>query len=435
MEWYILAIIILGILLLLLAMGAHIAFALMAVGVGGLSILMGAKPAFSVLGHQAYSTSTNFILLAVPLFIFMAEVILFSGVANQAFDTASKWFSRLPGGLAVASIYACAGFGAVSGASLAACATIGGAAIPEMINRGYDKRLATGSVAAGGALAILIPPSIPMIIYAFVAEESVGKLFLGGLIPGLLLATMMALYVIFYVVKQPSLAPAVRGVSWSDRLKAIPGVSGLVVLVVLVLGTIYLGVATPTEAAGVGATGALILALIMKRLNWTNLRPALLATMRITSFVLALMIGATTFGQLLSAFYIPQELASLITGLPVSRWVILILIQILLVFLGMFLDPASIIVLTAPILVPIVSGLGFDGVWFGVLFTINMEMAMITPPVGLNLYLIHGISRQYGVSIGDVLRGALPFMLAELACLGLVIGVPELALFLPNLMR
>ncbi len=285
MEWSQLLIIIVIGLLLLLSTSLPVAFSMGVVGILILWLTRGLAATLSLLTLTAYSVPANFVLICVPLFIFMAEVIIFTGIGDEAFEAMSKWFGALPGGLAISTIMACAVFGAVSGVSIAACVAIGSEAIPQMLKRGYDKSLATGSVAAAGALAILIPPSVVMVLYAVVAEESVGRLFMGGFLPGFLLAALMALLVMVRVILQPTLAPPVAAPPWKERIFAVRRIWGVVVLALLVLGVIYTGVATPTEAAALGAGGALLLAISLRKLTWPRMRTAMLNSAVSTCFI------------------------------------------------------------------------------------------------------------------------------------------------------
>ncbi|MFC1983012.1 TRAP transporter large permease [Chloroflexota bacterium] len=435
MEWYLLGVILVGVLLALLATGLPVAFTMAFVGLVGLFAIRGLEPTLALLQQSAYAVPFNFILVAVPLFVFMAEVIMFTGLGADAFEAASKWLGHLPGGLGISAVYASAAFGAVSGVSIAACVAIGQEAIPQMLRRGYDKRLATGAMAASGGLAILIPPSIVMIIYGYVAEESVGDLFIGGVIPGLILATLMALLISSRVMLKPSLAPRLTAVPWKERLFALRKVWGVVVLALLVLGVIYAGLVTPSEAAAFGAAGAILLAIITRKLSWPRLRGAMLRATETSCFILFIMVGASMFAHVLTTLQIPQDFTRWATSLATSRWVIIILIQLLLIVMGTFLDVASLIIIVGGILVPLIVGLGFDKVWFGVVLTVNMEMAVITPPVGFNLYAIHGISKQHGVTFGDIAIGALPFVITDCVCLALLMAFPQLVLWLPSTMK
>ena len=375
----------------------------------------------------------SFGLVAVPLFIFMAEMILVSGAAKDAFEALDKWISALPAGLAIASQVACTLFAAVCGASTATTAVIGGMAVPEMINRGYDKRLATGSIAAGGALGVLIPPSILLIIYGIIAEVSIGQLFIAGILPGILLTLLRIGYFVARVVIDPSSAPQERVVSWNARWRALWKILPLVLLAVFMFGSLYTGLATPTEVAGVGCFASLIIAAAYRRLNWACLKEAFERTARTTCFIIWILVAASAFGYVLSFLQVPQQLVSWSSSLQVSPYVILIAVNLLLFALGCIMDPAAIIMVTVPMLAPLMQELGFDLVWFGVMFVVNMELAEITPPLGLNLYVMKAVAPP-GVTLNDIIIGSVPFMVLDIVGLALVVLFPWLVLWLPSTM-
>jgi len=332
----------------------------------------------------------------------------------------------------MSAIVSCAGFGALSGSSTATAATIGAVSIPEMQKRGYDNRLVAGSIAAGGGLGILIPPSLPLIFYGIITETNVGMLFMAGLLPGIIMAVLDAAYVGISCKRNPGRAPLIpEGVSRRDRIIAARKVWPVVLLVFLVLGSIYLGWATVTEAAAVGAFGSLCVAMVYRKLNWGNLRGAMLAAVKTTSVVIMIAFGALLFGYFLTVAQVPQQLAAFLVGLPVNRWVIMIGINLLLLLLGCVLDVATLILVVLPIIFPAVTALGFDPVWFGVVFVVNIEIALETPPIGMNLFIVKSISE---IPIGDVMRGAIPFVFVEAIVLVLVMAFPQISLWIPSLM-
>ena len=430
MEWYTLAAIVFGALLICLASGMPIVFCLGVVSLAAMFFLID-PITVSTMGKKAFSLGTNFVLIAVPLFILMAEVVMFSGLSESGFDVINKWLGRLPGGLALSSIGGCAIFAAVTGSSVANTATIGTVAIPEMMKSGYDKKLATGSIAAGGALGILIPPSTLMIVYAVITEQSLGHLFIGGVFPGILLAGLFMLYIFTRAVINPALAPRPVGVSWKDRIFSLYKILPVVGLIFLVLGTIYTGITTPTEAAAVGAFGAVMIALAYRRLTLRRMVGAMIKASETTCFVFFIMVAGTIMAFALSALEIPQNLVRWVIDMGLSRWVIMIAINVLYLILGCLIDPASIVVLTVPILFPVILALGFDPIWFGVIVTINMEMANITPPLGFNLFVMKGISPP-DVTLGDIIRGAMPFVIFQALGLALCMIFPQLILWLPS---
>ena len=431
MEYIILLAIILS-LVSLIVLGVPLAVSLAAVAFSGIVITQGID-GLSVISTITFRTVNNYVLTPIPLFIFMGELLIFSGISKTAFDVAYKWLGRLPGGLAVAGNESCALFAAISGSSPATTATVGLVSIPEMLKRGYDKGLATGSLAAGGALGVLIPPSILMIIYGVAAEQSVGQLFMAGLIPGIMLDIMMSLYIIGRCSLNPELGPRARAISWADTLISTWKLLPIFLLLLLILGTIYLGIATPTEAGGIGAFGALCLVIIYGKFTWSRLHDALVGTVTTTSFILLLFIAAHYFGYILSYLEIPQTVIRSISGLEISRWWIMIALNIMYIIMGCFMDPASIILITAPIVIPIIQNLGFDLIWFGIVYVVNMEMGNVTPPFGFNLYVLKGIVPK-DVSLDDIIRGSLPFIVVQSAALALVMIFPQIILWLPSKM-
>ncbi len=433
MEWYSILLIASVGLLLLMGMGVPIAYSLgflsLALGIS----LMGPKILF-LFGTLAYGKINSFELGAVPLFIFMAEMILVSGAARDAFDALNKWMSRLPAGLAIASQFACTLFAAVCGASTATTAVIGGMAVPEMVQRGYDKRLATGSIAAGGALGVLIPPSILLIIYGIIAEVSIGTLFIAGIIPGIMLTLLRIFYFIIRVAINPDMAPARESFTWGERLKAIWKILPLLLLSIFMFSALYFGVATPTEVAGVGCFASLLIAAGYRRLKFRCLRDAFEKTAHTTCFIMWILVAASAFGYTLSFLRVPQSLVTWATSLDVSPYSILIAVNFLLFFLGCIMDPAAIIMVTVPILAPLMEKIGFDLIWFGVMFVVNMELAEITPPLGLNLYVMKSVAPP-DITLKDITIGSIPFMFLDILGLILVIIFPAIITWLPSTMK
>jgi tripartite ATP-independent transporter DctM subunit len=432
MEWWVLLSIIFAALLILIMIGIPIAFSLGILSLSLVLIFLGPNQLI-VFSTTAFGQIDNFALVAIPLFIFMAEVILHSGVSTDAFDMLSKWTSRLPGGLAVAAQLTCTLFASVCGASTATAAAVGSIAVPEMINRGYDKRLTCGSIAAGGALGALIPPSIYMIIYGTLVEESIGQLFMGGVIPGLMLSGMFVAFIILRCFFRPDLAPLAQDVNWSQRWRSLYKVWAILFLAASMLVAIYFGIATPSEIAGVGCFLALMIAMGYRKLTWVALKGAFLSTCRITCFIGWILVAATAFGYVLSYLQLPQQLSEWLVSQSASPYLVIVGINIILIFLGCIMDPAGILLVTIPIFVPIIKALGFDPVWFGVMFVVNMELAQITPPLGLNLYIIKSIAPPE-VTLKDILIGAWPFMILDLIGLVLVIVFPQIILWLPSTM-
>jgi C4-dicarboxylate transporter DctM subunit len=432
MEWYIILILASLVLLVLMLLGVPIAFSLGSLALGLGIVFIGPRILY-LFGTLAYGKVNSFALVAVPLFIFMAEMILISGAAKDAFEALDKWLSALPAGLAIASQVACALFAAVCGASTATTAVIGGMAVPEMVNRGYNKRLATGSIAAGGALGVLIPPSILLIIYGIIAEQSIGQLFIGGIIPGIILMMLRVAYFIGRVAVDPMMAPREKKVTWEDRFRCLWKILPLVALAIFMFGALYSGIATPTEVAGVGCFASVVIAAAYRRLTWSIMKEAFEKTARTTCFVIWILVAAASFGYVLSFLRVPQNLVNWALSLEVSPYVILLAVNLLLFVLGCIMDPAAIIMVTVPMLAPLMQALGFDLVWFGVMFVVNMELAEITPPLGLNLYIMKAVAPP-GITLNDIIIGSIPFMILDVIGLIFVIIWPQLILWLPSTM-
>jgi len=425
------AIVLVLVLILLLGLGTPIGFCLGFIGVISIVGFLDMKNLYQVAEVTA-DVSTSLFLCTAPLFILMAEVVAFSGLGDDIYTAAHDWLSWLPGGLAISSIITCTGFAAISGSSPATAATVGLISIPEMIKRGYNRGLAVGSIAVGGTLGILIPPSITMIIYGIITEVSIGKLFIAGIIPGIIISSILCLSIAGAVKINPGLAPNVRGVSWRKRFSSIKRVWAFVILAISVIGSIYAGIATPTESAAIGATFAIGISFLYRRLTIKALRDALLRTVSVTAMVMFLIIGGNILAFLLSTLTIPQYVTEMITSLNASKWMVMLIINFILLMMGCLLDPMAIMVISLPIIFPIVTELGFDPVWFGVVVTINVEMGMITPPVGLNLFVLKATVPN--INMRDIVGGSLPFLVLLVLGLALIMVFPSLATWLPGKM-
>ncbi|QPP09961.1 TRAP transporter large permease [Streptomyces bathyalis] len=375
----------------------------------------------------------NYALVAAPLYILLGEVLAVSGLGRDLFGAAYRWFNRVPGGLGASAIGSSTVFGAMSGVSISSVAVIGRMAVPEMLARGYRPSFASGSVAASGALAMLIPPSLMFILYSSVTGVSIAELFAGGIIPGLLLAALMILYVVVKAKKSPETAPvAEERFTWKERLTALAKISPALVLIVLVLGSIYTGLATPTEAAAVGALAAFaVTGWVYRKLGWENLRTIFVSTAHVTASILAIVGAAFVFTQMLVVARVPDAVSNFVVGLETSPYLVIAVMMLVLVLLGCLVDAASLLLVVTPILVPAIEGLGFDPLWFGVLLVVNLEMAVITPPVGLNLYTMKSVVPE--LDLADIFRGILPYLAIETGMLVLITAVPELATWLPGL--
>ena len=419
--------------MVLLLIGMPIAFLMMFVGFFGIWTLTSLEAALPVVAGTIYETAANYPYTIIPLFILMGGFAGGAGITRELYETFDKWFRRLPGGLGVATIAACAGFAAVSGSSVAGAAAMGNIALPEMRRFNYHPRLATGVVAAGGTLSFLIPPSLGFVVYGMLTEQSIGKLLISGIIPGILLALAYIAVVVGQVKLNPSLAPAMPGkITFREKIKAIKGIWETLLVFFIVMGGIYLGFINPTEAGAIGATALLVIVLIKRKLSWQGLFSSLLEMARISIMVLFLVAGATVFSYFLALSTIPTVVSGWIAGLAVSKYIILAIIIAIYFILGCFLDAVSMMVLTLPVIYPVIVALNFHPIWFGVVAVLMMEAGLITPPVGLNVYTLAGIARD--VPMAEIFKGATPFLLSIIIVAIILIIFPEIVLFLPSLM-
>ena len=420
-------------LLVLIALRTPIFVALAVAGIAGL-LALGGFTAVELVPLSLVSQLQEYALVAAPLYILLGEALAVSGLGRDLFGAAHRWFNRVPGGLGASAVGASTLFGAMSGVSISSVAVIGRMAVPEMLARGYKPAFASGAVAASGALAMLIPPSLMFILYSSVTGVSVAKLFAGGLVPGLVLAAMMIVYVVVRAKVAPANAPVdEERFSWRDRLAALGRISPALLLIALVLGSIYTGIATPTEAAAVGALAAFgVTGAIYRKLGWANLRRIFVATAQVTAAVLAIVGAAFVFTQMLVVARVPDAVTGFVVGLDVSPYVVMAGIMLILVLLGCLVDAASLLLVVTPILVPAITELGFSPLWFGVLLVVNLEIAVITPPVGLNLYTMKSVVPE--LDLADIFRGIAPYILIEGVLLVMMIAWPELATWLPGIL-
>jgi len=422
----------LGVLTALLFSGMRIAFATALCGFIGLWVLRGYTPAASLASNIAHGHLVSYSLLVLPLFIMMGYLAFFAGITRDLYWTARQWFGQLPGGLAIATIFGSAGFAAACGASTASAAVMGKVALPELKKFGYDDKIATGSVAAGGTMATMIPPSVLMVIYGFIAEQSIGALLLAGILPGLLEAFSYSLMLYVRCKINPKLGPPVTGITWGERFRSLRGTLGMILLIVLVMGSIYTGIATPTEAAGVGALGAFILAFPRLMSNKGALKGVMLETARASALIFAIIAGVLIFVHFLGFTGMPQALATTIVHMDVSPTVVLICILALYLVLGMFLDGIGMLLLTVPVVLPVIEELGIHPIVFGVLVVRMIEIGLITPPVGLNVYVLRGVAPQ--VRMGDMFRGCGWFVGVDLVNVAILMMFPQIILIIPETM-
>jgi tripartite ATP-independent transporter DctM subunit len=419
-------------LFVFLALGLPLSFVL-----GGVSIVFiyftWGPEAFYMVAAQTWGAMNKFTLVAIPLFIFMAMILERSGVANDLYDMMYLWFGPVRGGLAIGTVVICAIFAAMCGISGAAVVSMGTIALPSMLRRNYDKLLAVGCINSGGGWGILIPPSVIMILYALISGESVGKLFAGGVFPGLLLLVLVSGYIAIRCYFQPHQGPALppeeRG-DWKRKLAAFRAVLLPIIIVLLVLGSIIGGITTPTEAAAMGVLGALISALVYRQLTWKLVMESCIRTLRLTGMIMWILFGAYCFSAAYHGMGAPHFIEDLMQYIPGGPWGTIIFIQVVIFILAMVLDPAGIMMITVPIFLPFVKAHGFDPLWFGILFTINMEIGYMTPPFGFNLFYLKGIVPP-SITMGDIYRSVIPFTIVESTGLAIVMIFPKIATWLP----
>lgn len=418
----------------LIFLGMPIAFAMMLVGFAGLSVLAHVDAALPVAASTMWEVASFYPYTVIPLFIIMGSFAGSSGITRDLYSSFEKWTRRLPGGLAVATIGACGGFAAVCGASVATAATMGTVALPEMERFKYDQRLATGSIAAGGTLGFLIPPSIGFVVYGMLTEQSIGKLLVAGILPGLLLASAYILIVVAWVKLRPEAAPVnPEPVSWAEKLRALNGVREPLLIFLFVIGGIYLGFFTPDEAGAIGATVLLLVSLVKRKLTLPALFIAMTESIRISVMVLMLVTGANVFSYFMALSTIPVQAANCAASLNVSPYVVHAVIIFVYLVLGCFLDAISMMVLTLPVIFPVILALNFDPIWFGVIAVLMMEAGLITPPMGLNLFTVVGVAKN--TSLETIIKGAAPFLLAILVVAVVLTIFPQISLVLPGMMK
>lgn len=428
------AVIIVVLLLVLLFAGVRVFVALGAIGLLGMAFFLpGTKAAQSMMGTLAWSASNSFPLTPVPLFILMGELLVYGKMNEALYGTFSMWLGNIRGGLCHATTVSCALFAAMSGSSLATCATLGTIASPEMVERGYSRRLTYGTIVAGGTLGILIPPSITMIIYGNLAGVSIGHCFIAGIVPGLMCAASFIMLVTLWTQVAPGSASKAPPVSMRTRLLSLFRLMPVILIVFVVLGGIYLGITTPTEAGAIGAFAALILCLIQQRraFSWHAIRKVLLSTVQTTCFIMVIVVCASMVSYVIQYIGVPKQLTIAVTQAGIPRYGVMALFYLMYLILGMLVDPVSMMVMTVPTILPAVIALGFDPIWFAVAITLTCEMGLITPPVGLNLYILQGITKR---PLGEIAIGAAPFVVVLLIDLAILTAFPNLSLWLPNLM-
>mgnify|MGYP006167792921 FL=1 len=409
-----------------------VAMAMLAVGFFGTAAINGYAAALSVLGTETFEISVTLTLTVIPLFVLMGNLAGVSGMSRDLFNAAYCWVGHWRGGLASATIAGCAGFAALSGSSIASAITMGRVALPEMKRFKYDDGLATGAVAAGGTLGILIPPSTGLIIYAILTEQSIGRLFMAGIIPGILLTCMFLLAIAIVTRLKPEIGPAGPISSFKEKIRSLRKAFTMVAIVVATIGGIYMGIFTPVEAAGVGAVLAFLVALSRKSLDRDKMTFVILQTLQTTATVFMILIGAHVFIPFMALTHIPADLVTFLVNLDVGKTGIIILILVTYIFLGTFLEGLAMLVLTLPVAFEVITQLGMSPIWFGIVVVVVLEMGLISPPVGLNVFVVKSVAQD--VSMGTIFRGIWPFWIAMGVCLVILVAFPEIATFLPNTM-
>ena len=433
MPWYELTLVVFGTLIVFLLIGVPVAFAMGIAASLCATFFIGPHLLLQI-GRIGWEVATNHLFLVAPLFVMMAALVSHSDIAEKSFVAATKWLNWVPGALPVSTVAASTAFAAISGSSPATAAAIGYMAVPEMMRHGYSKRLAVGVVAAGGTLGILIPPSVVMVIYGIMTETSIGSLFIAGIVPGLFLAALMVTYVVLYSLREGTAAPMAVRVTWAGRLRSTRGIWPILLLFVLVMGSIYTGLTTPTEAAAFGAAGALLLTFFRPDMRWRGLNKVLLTTAHTTTMLMLLIVFGSFFGFVVSALGIAHGMVEAVTAANLQPWMVLGFYIAALLLLGCVMDPASMMVITLPLAFPVLSKLGYDPVWLGVVVTIAVEIGMISPPVGLNLFVLKGIVPKE-VTMTDIMAGAAPFIGVMLLGLGFIVAFPGIATWLPGMMK
>jgi C4-dicarboxylate transporter DctM subunit len=421
------------VLVLIFLLGMPVGFAMAFIGLAGFCYLVSPEAGLSILARDVFSNLSSYSLTVIPMFVFMGSIAFAAGMSRRLYDAGYTMFGQMRGGLAMATIAACAGFAAMCGSTNATAAAMGRVSLPEMKRYNYDDSLATGSVAAAGSLGILIPPSTIFIIYGILTGESIGKLFIAGVLPGILLATLFIAVVSLLCLRNPTLAPAGAPTSWKEKIAGLTGIVEMLVLFLLVIGGLFLGWFSPTQAGAAGAAGALLIGLVRRQLNWQGFLFAVKDALRITCMVMVIVTGAIIFGHFMAVAKIPLVLADWVGGLPIPTVAIMGLIVLMYLIGGCFMDALALITLTIPIIFPVVLALGFDPIWFGVIIVLVTEMGVITPPVGVNVYVIKGIAED--VPLETIFKGIFPFLAALIVAVAILIAFPQIATFLPGFAR
>jgi C4-dicarboxylate transporter, DctM subunit len=419
-------------LVILLFSKMPVGFVMGLLGFIGFSYVVTPGAGLSLLAKDVFDTFSSYSLTVIPLFVLMGQIAFYSGISKRLYDSVYALMGNRRGGLTIATIAACAGFSGISGSTNATAATMATVTLPEMKRYKYDMSLATGTVAAGGSLGILIPPSTIFVVYGIMTEQSIGKLFVAGILPGILLSILFMLTVFIRVSINPKLAPPGESTSLKQKITSLSGVAEALFIFAFVMGGLFFGIFTPTEAAAIGAFLTLLVSLIRRQLTWKGFLGSLIDTTRISCMVMVIVAGAVIFGHFMAITRIPFDLANWVSTLPLPTYAIMGVIVVIYLFGGCFMDALAMVMLTIPIFFPVATALGFDPIWFGVAIVLVTEMGVITPPVGVNVYVVHGIAQDVPLEV--IFKGVAPFVLALLACVLILLLFPQIVLFLPGLM-
>jgi tripartite ATP-independent transporter DctM subunit len=429
---------IIGILVMILIFLSRmpVAYVMAMIGYVGFSFMISGKGGLNLLSRNIYDIFASYGLTTIPLFILMGQLAFNSGISHRLYDAGYKYLGSIRGGLAMATVSACTAFGAVCGSSPATAATMATVGLPEMKRYKYADELATGSVASGGGLGMIMPPSVVLIVYGVLTEQSIGALFVAGIIPAILVTILFIISIYIWCHYAPEQGPRGEHFTWKEKLKSLLGMSETMAIFVLVMGGLFIGLFTPTEAAAVGAFGVLALSLIRRQLTWEGFVNSLYETLRTSCMVMLLIAGATIFGKFLAVTRIPFDIASWVGGFELERHIIMAIIIAIYFFGGCFMDALAFVTLTVPIFFPLATSLGFDPIWFGIIIVMVTEMGVITPPVGINVYVVYGVAEGVigKVPLESIFKGILPFLLAVIIGVIILMVLPQLILFLPNLM-
>ncbi|MCI0500088.1 MAG: TRAP transporter large permease [Planctomycetales bacterium] len=421
-------------LVVMLCTSLPVAFSMAVVGVVGFAWVLGdINPALNMMSMNLFDIFNNYNLTVIPLFVLMGQIAFHGGISRRLFSAAYHWLGPLPGGLAMATVGACAAFGAICGSGPATTATMASVALPEMKRYGYDMGLGTGTVAAGGTLGMMIPPSVVFIVYAILTEQSIGKLFISGIIPGILTAFLFCLVIYWQCKRRPELGPAAPPTTFGRKVRSLLGVSETLILFALVMGGMFAGWFSANEAAAIGAAGTILITMVQRKLSWKTFGQSLKETMRTSCMVMVIVAGAAIFGNFLAITRLPFQLAEWLSNLAIPGWGVIALIVVFYLIAGCFVDALALVLLTVPIFYPVVTELGYHPIWFVVMIVLVTQMGVITPPVGVCVYVVSGIERD--VPLQTVFRGAMPFLYMMIVAAVLITMFPQLCLWLPNLSR